>query len=79
MGTRLVCGAGELGPELSGSNVCDCRCRECQARAVETNNTPIPTPAGWATMGSLSVGDAVLDSAGEIKNSNTVLVGEYMD
>lgn len=28
-------------------------------------NTPIPTPSGWATMGSLQVGDQVLGSNGE--------------
>ena len=29
------------------------------------DDTPIPTPSGWATMGVLQVGDAVLDEAGK--------------
>lgn len=31
-------------------------------------NTPIPTPAGWSTMGSLSVGDRVFDANGGVCN-----------
>lgn len=40
-----------------------CRSRGGKALSLET---PIPTPSGWATMGSIQTGDEVFDEAGNI-------------